>query len=119
VLIAIRPGGRIHSEIEQNIGGTRFAVYSIMRRACTHALMSAGAVALLLLALVVMDDRVRDAVTVRVSTNPSAAVAGIGQTARDLTALIVEVGHDQSRAHAPLLVFSLASVILVIFMLRT
>ena len=94
-------------------------MYSIMRRACTQALMSAGAVALLLLALVVMDDRVRDAITQRVSTNPSAAVASADQQAHDLARLLVDVGRDQSRAHAPLLVFSLASAILVVFMLRT
>jgi hypothetical protein len=92
---------------------------SIMRRACTHALMSAGAVAVLLLALVVMDDRVREAITVRAATNPSAAIASAGHKAQDLTALLLDVGRDQSRAHAPLLVFSLASAILVVFMLRT
>lgn len=90
-----------------------------MRRAFGEVLMSAGTVALVLLALVVFDDRVRDAISRHVSTGPSAELATAEMHVRSLTSVITLVARDQSLAHSPLLIFALAAAILVVFMLRT
>jgi hypothetical protein len=89
-----------------------------MRRVFGEALMSAGAVAVLLLTLVAVDGRVRDEVSRRIA-RPSVALAGAGQQVRDLTSVIAEAVRDQSLAHAPLLLFALAATVLVLLMLRT
>jgi hypothetical protein len=89
-----------------------------MRRAFGEALMSAGTVAVLLLALVAVDSRVRDEISRRVA-RPSVELAGAGQHVRDLTSVIAEAARDQSLGHAPLLIFALAATVLVLLMLRT
>jgi hypothetical protein len=80
--------------------------------------MTVGTLLVLLMVLVAVDDRVRDALSMRVS-RPSVEIAAAGQHARDLTGVIVEVARDQSLAHAPLLIFALAATVLTLFMLRT
>ena len=90
-----------------------------MRRAFGEALMSAGALAILLLALVAVDDRVREQISLRLTTGPSVELAHAGARVRDLTTVIVEAARDQSIEHAPLLIFVLAATVLVMFMLRT
>jgi len=89
-----------------------------MRRPFGEALMSAGTVAVLLLALVAVDSRVREEISRRVA-RPSVGLVGAGQHVRDLTSVIAEVARDQSLAHAPLLIFALAATVLVLLMLRT
>jgi hypothetical protein len=90
-----------------------------MRRAFGEALMSAGTVTILLLALIAVDDRVRDQLSLRFMSHPTAELAAAGQQARDLTSVIAVAARDQSLAHAPLLIFALAATVLVLFMLRT
>ena len=90
-----------------------------MRRAFGEALMSAGALAILLLALVAVDDRVREQISLRLTARPSVELANAGERVRDLTTVIVEAARDQSMEHAPLLIFVLAATVLVMFMLRT
>jgi hypothetical protein len=90
-----------------------------MRRAVGEALMSAGTVAILLLALVAFDDRVREQISLRVMTQPTAELASTGGYMRDITTLIFGVAREQTRTHAPLLIFTLAGAVLVLFMLRT
>ena len=85
-----------------------------------EALMSIGTVVVILLVLIAVDDRVRDQFSMRfMSSRPSVPLVAAGQQARDLTSVIAEVARDQSLAHAPLLIFALAAVVLVLFMLRT
>jgi hypothetical protein len=81
--------------------------------------MSVGTVTTLLLVLIAVDPRVREQVSTRVISRPSAELAAAGQHARDFTSVIVEVARDQSATHAPLLIFALAATVLVLFMLRT
>ena len=81
--------------------------------------MSAGTVAILLLVLVAADDRVRDQVSQRLSARPTVELASASRQVRDLTTVIVEAARDQSLGHAPLLIFTLAAAVLVLFMLRT
>lgn len=89
-----------------------------MRRAFGEALMSAGTVAVLLLALVAADGRVRDEVSRRIA-RPSVELAGAGQQMGNLTSVIAAVVRHQSIEHAPLLIFALAATVLVLLMLRT
>ena len=90
-----------------------------MRRAFREALMSAATVALVLLVLVSIDDRVRNEIAVRFMSNPSHQLTAAGRQAQTLTAIVAQAARDQSLAHAPLLIFSVAATVLVLFMLRT
>ena len=90
-----------------------------MRRAFKEALMSAGALAVLLLALVAVDDRVREQISLRVARPSPVELARAGERVRDLTTVIVEAAREQSVEHAPLLIFTLSATVLVMFMLRT
>jgi hypothetical protein len=90
-----------------------------MRRAFNEALLSAVAVAFVLLVLVGIDDRVRGEFALRFMSHPTQGLAAAGQSAQTLTAVIAEAAREQSLAHAPLLIFALAATVLVLFMLRT
>ena len=90
-----------------------------MRRAFREALMSAGTVVILLLILIAFDGRVRDRVSRRAIGHPTAELASAGRQLGDFTSVIVMVARDQSLGHVQLLVFTLASAVLVLFMLRT
>ena len=90
-----------------------------MRRAFGEALMSAGTVAVLLIALVAIDDRVREQIAQRFMARPSVELAGVGYLVRGITSVVAAAVHHQSIEHAPLLIFALAASVLVVFMLRT
>jgi hypothetical protein len=90
-----------------------------MRRAFGEALMSAGTVAVLLIALVAVDDRVREQISQRFMTRPSVELASTGHQIGNLTSVIAQAARHQSLEHAPLLIFALAAAVLVLFMLRT
>jgi hypothetical protein len=87
-----------------------------MQRPFNDALISAGALVVLLVALVSIDDRVRDQVE---SWVRGASVASIGHQIGDTGSVVLEATLDQSVAHAPLAIFVVAAVVLTIFMLRT
>jgi hypothetical protein len=89
-----------------------------MRRPFREALMSAGTVAVLLLVLVTLDPGVRDHVSRRIA-HPSMELASIGRQVSTFTSVIASAARDQSLGHAPLLIFTLAATVLVLFMLRT
>lgn len=90
-----------------------------MRRPLREVLMSVGTVVILLLILIAADDRVRDQFSRRVAARPSVELASAGRQLRDFTTVIAEAARDQSLGHAPLLIFTLAATVLVLFMLRT
>jgi hypothetical protein len=90
-----------------------------MRRPFGDALLSIGALAILLIALVSVDDRVREQVSLRLSARPSVELAAAGERLRDLTSVVFEAARHQSIDHAPLMIFALAASVLVLFMLRT
>ena len=81
--------------------------------------MSAGTVVILLLVLIAFDDRVREQVSGRIATRPSVELATAGRQVTDFTSVIATAARDQSLGHAPLLMFTLAAAVLVLFMLRT
>ena len=91
-----------------------------MRRIFGDALISMGALVALLTALVFVDDRVREQVSLRFSgAQPSTELANAGAHLRNLATVVMEAARDQSLEHAPILIFALAAVVLVLFMLRT
>lgn len=90
-----------------------------VRRRFNEVLMSVGAVVLLLMVLVAIDDRVREQFSLRLSSRPSRELAAAGQQVRDLSEVIFEAVRDQSLDHAPMVIFVLAAGVLVLFMLRT
>jgi len=90
-----------------------------MRRVFGEALMSAATVAILLMALVAFDDRVRDQFSRRFMARPGVELASAGSQVRSLTIVIALAARDQTRSNAPLLIFAVAAAVLVAFMLRT
>lgn len=89
------------------------------RPAIANGLLSIGALAALLLALVALDDRVREQVAVRFgSGHASLEFAQAGDYARDLAGVVVDAVRDHSIEHAPLVIFSVAAVVLVLLMCR-
>ena len=81
--------------------------------------MSVGALSLLLLALVIIDDRARTHVTDRAMTNPSAEVSNVVHTVRTQTRNLAGEVREQVHLHPELAVFAVAAAVLVGFMLRT
>lgn len=90
-----------------------------MRREFRDGLMSAVAVVILLLVLIAADARVRDQVSQHLAARPSVELASAGRQVRDFTTAIAQAARSQSLGHAPLLIFTLAAGVLVLFMLRT
>ena len=91
----------------------------VMRRVFGEVLMTVGAVIILFLILAIADVRVRDQFTRRTVTQPSAEVASVMARAHRGANTIAAIAREESRTHTPLLVFSVAAAILVVFMLRT
>jgi len=87
-----------------------------MRRVLNDALISAGALVVLLVMLVSIDGRVRDQIA---GSMRYASVAGTGAQIGNVGSIVLEAVLEQSVAHAPLAIFSVAAVVLVLFMLRT
>jgi hypothetical protein len=91
-----------------------------MRRAFGEGLMSAGALGALLLTLILIDERVREQMWLRLARPPSGAqLTQAGANVRDLGGVILEALRDQSIEHAPLLIFGLVGIVLLMLMLRT
>lgn len=87
-----------------------------MKRGLGDALMSAGALVTLGIALVSLDERVRD-YTWRFVSRTSVADARV--EIGDVGSAIISAMRDQTMAHAPLTIFVVAGAILFLFMVRT
>ena len=90
------------------------------RRPLGDALLSVGALAVLLTVLVSFDARVREQVALRMTSGDARAeLVGAGVQLRDLTGVLVQAARDQTIVHAPMAIFIVSTVVLVVFMLRT
>ena len=89
-----------------------------MRRKFGEALLSVGAVGVILLVLVLYDERVREQFTLR-TADPAMELSRMGQQASALSTVLLKAAHDQSMAHAPMLIFVFAAAVLTLFMLKT
>ena len=85
-------------------------------RSLGDAAVSAACFLAVLAGLLAADDRVRERV---VQTLSGADAAGWGRQAAGLASVLAGAALDQSLAHAPLLVFTLVAVLLLLFMVRT
>src|SRR5689334_5024399 len=95
-------------------------VSPVRKRAFGDALISVGTLVVLLAILASFDPRVREQLSWRM--NPSRApeqVAQAGSTARALLAVVFDAMRAQSIDHAPLVIFVLAGVVLLLVMQRT
>lgn len=87
-----------------------------MKRGFGDALMSAGALVILGIALIAFDDRVRDYAW-RFMNRASAANARV--EIGDVGSAVFVAIRDQSMAHAPLTIFVVAGAVLFLFMVKT
>jgi len=91
-----------------------------MRRAFGDTLISIGALAMLLTVLVMVDDRVREAVSMRFAgRTPSGELANAGYHARYIAGVVMEAARYHTVEHAPMMIFLLVATVLTLFMLRT
>jgi hypothetical protein len=87
-----------------------------MKRRVNDALISVGALLVLLVVLISIDDRVRD--HLRRSFQGLDAASATAR-ATDFSSVVVVAARDLTIAHAPMTVFIAAAVMLLVFMLRT
>lgn len=90
-----------------------------MRRVIGDAVMSAGALALLLLTLVAIDPRVRDQAFSRHAAQSSEELLDTGARARAVATAMYQAAREQTEEHTALTIFVVAGVVLVVFMIRT
>ena len=81
--------------------------------------MSAGAVALLVVAIIVIYDPVPDDVTHRVMTKPVAEVSSVVLSVNNQTRSVAAIVRERTRAHTELVTFAMAAAILCGLMLRS
>jgi hypothetical protein len=81
------------------------------------AFAGAGA---LVLGLAIVDERVRSELgRVLSGRAPTAEITSLGGEARDLLRIVWQAVQDQSVENAPLVIFSIAALVLVLWMTRT
>jgi len=90
-----------------------------VQRVVKDGLASAGALAVLVIALVALDSRVHTEIAQRLSLRSPAGIYGMAAEARNLTAVVVHVARDKMADHTPLMLFAVAGTVLVLFMIRT
>jgi hypothetical protein len=88
-----------------------------MRRVIQDALLSAGALLVLVTLLVAADGRLRDRVLHIGHT--TADVAAAENQARDLAHVVVAIVGDAMRMHTTLMMFLIVATVLTVFMVRT
>ncbi|HET9360930.1 MAG TPA: hypothetical protein VFO58_14360 [Vicinamibacterales bacterium] len=91
-----------------------------MRRVINDALISVGALVVLLVGLVSVDDRMRERLGAALSAPPnSAQIINAGDRIGEVSRVMFIALRDQSVEHAPLVIFAVAATVLVLFMVRT
>ena len=90
-----------------------------MQRPFSGGLTAAGGVCALVVGLAAIDDRVREQIAHAFSSKGPSEMATAGTWLLDLVLIAVQAVRDQSIEHAPLVIFGLAALVLVLFMLRT
>jgi hypothetical protein len=84
----------------------------------TGSLMAVGGVAGLVVGLAAIDVRVREEVVGVLSGHRTGDVATAGARIERFASTLFEALKDQSLEHAPLTIFALGALVLVLFMLR-
>lgn len=96
---------------------------AVMRRPSNrvlNALLAVGGLAILMGGLAVVDERVRDQLAhVLTGQGATGEVGGAVSNIQQVATVFLVVLRDQSLAYAPLTIFGLAAIVLVLFMTRT
>lgn len=75
---------------------------------------------MLVLALVLLDDRAREQINLVFDAHdPGATLVTLSEQVNEVASIVAVAVREQSLAHAPLVIFAVASTVLVLFMLRT
>ncbi len=90
-----------------------------VRRAISDSMLTAAGALTVVIGLVMIDGRVRQEIAQQMTAPPSVELASAGARIRDLAMVMLQAAHDQSLAHAPLVIFAVAGFVLFLFMLRT
>ncbi len=90
-----------------------------IRRPVFGGLTAAGSVGALIAGLAVIDPRVRDEIASLFSQGSSGELVETGTRVKEIVSVLLLAVRDQSIEHAPLVIFTLAALVLVTFMLRT
>jgi hypothetical protein len=81
--------------------------------------MAAGGLCALLVGLAAIDDRVRDQVARAFARQgPTAEMASIGSRLEEMAVIVAHAMRDQSLEHAPMVIFAVAALVLVLFLTR-
>ena len=100
--------------------GKGFVVAAVLRRPLSSGLTAAGGLCALLIGLAVIDDRVRDQIArVFARQGPTPEMASVGSRLEEMAAIVAHAMRDQSIEHAPMVIFAVAAMVLVLFMTRT
>jgi hypothetical protein len=96
------------------------AVAGVMQRPFSSGLAAAGGLCALLIGLAVIDDRVRNQMALAFTRRgPTEEIATAGSRLQELAMVVAQALRDQSIEHAPMVIFALAAMVLVLFMTRT
>ena len=91
-----------------------------VRRSISDAFISIGALTMLLVVLVSVDERVRQQVSLRFSGDAAQAqLRGAGVQVHDFVTVVIAAARYQSIEHASMMLFVLAGTVLFVFMMRT
>ena len=91
-----------------------------IRRSVTSGLTASGGVLALLVGLALIDERVRERLSRLFSSRAaSGEIATAGARLQEMTEVLALAVRDQSIEQAPLVIFGLAAIVLLLFMLRT
>lgn len=92
----------------------------VIRRPFSSGLATAGGLCALVVGLAAIDDRVRDQVArAFTSGGPTEEFASVGSRIQEMAMIAAQAVRDQSIEHAPMVIFALAAMVLVLFMTRT
>jgi hypothetical protein len=82
-------------------------------------LLSATAIGIVLIVLVVADDRVRDHVNSITMTAPQITLGAVSAEVREVTSVLILSAKTQSLEHGPVVVFVTVAAVLVLAMVRS
>ena len=92
----------------------------VIRRPLSSALAAAAGVCALLIGLAAIDDRVRGQLaSVLRGQGPTQEITSVGARLEDTVMILAHAVRDQSIEHAPMVIFALAAMVLLLFMTRT
>ena len=81
--------------------------------------MAAGGLCALLIGLAAIDDRVHDQVARAFARQgPTAEMTSIGSRFEEIAVIVANAMRDQSLEHAPMVIFAVAALVLVLFLTR-